>query len=401
VNGEKVYFTDEASAELTTTTESGSGANLYEYDVSTGVLTDLTPVARANVLGFSGISENGSRVYFAAEGVLAVGGTTLRPNLYMSENGGTIAFIATLEREALKNPTADRESRNWQSPEAEQFLRSEASPSGEYFAFTSIKSLTGYGNEDVKTGQLVEEVFLYDADTKSLSCASCDPGGAAPTGQVGWSPTERLLEAAGPGRQVREVLDDGAVFFTTPDALVGEDLNGVADVYEYREGGDHLISSGTSPQPSAFYEADPSGEDVFFVTTQSLVKRDTDNALSLYDARVGGGFAEPPEAASPCEDEACRGPVAGSQMFSSPISSTFVGPGDAVPAPAKEASQNKAKPRKRVHKMKASSKEAHGKKANACRHAKSRAGRSACRRRASRRHHDVSRRKAPAAGAKR
>jgi hypothetical protein len=40
------------------------------------------------------------------------------------------------------------------------------------------------------------------------------------------------------------------------------------------------------------------------------VRQDMDNEnVSLYDARIGGGYSEPPAAASPCEDEGCRGPI--------------------------------------------------------------------------------------------
>jgi hypothetical protein len=46
-----VFFSDDASAGLTADTVSGSGANLYEYDVSSGQLIDLTPDTQAGVGG--------------------------------------------------------------------------------------------------------------------------------------------------------------------------------------------------------------------------------------------------------------------------------------------------------------------------------------------------------------
>ena len=82
---------------------SGSGKNLYEYDLDTGPATDLTPAGKAEVQSVSGISEDGSYVYFVADGVLtgsqanehgetAQGG---QPNVYLAR-GGTTTFIATL-----------------------------------------------------------------------------------------------------------------------------------------------------------------------------------------------------------------------------------------------------------------------------------------------------------------
>src|SRR4029077_11145476 len=53
----------------------------------------------------------------------------------------------------------------------------------------------------------------------------------------------------------------------------------------------YLVSSGTSPQPSFFADASASGSDVFFFTFQPLVGQDVDGLVDVYDARVGGGFA--------------------------------------------------------------------------------------------------------------
>ncbi len=83
-DGSKVFFTDtwpltsESSLEPSSEAEAFHAADLYEYDVETGELTDLT-VARnageqAEVLGtLPGVSEDGSYVYFVANGVLAPG----------------------------------------------------------------------------------------------------------------------------------------------------------------------------------------------------------------------------------------------------------------------------------------------------------------------------------------
>jgi len=44
--------------------------------------------------------------------------------------------------------------------------------SGQYMAFMSDRSLTGYDNIDAHSGQPDEEVFVYDAAANTLACAS-------------------------------------------------------------------------------------------------------------------------------------------------------------------------------------------------------------------------------------
>ncbi len=100
-DGTQAFFTDEASAGLTSDTVAGSGTNLYRY--ADGRLTDLTPGEHAEVVRLSGISEDGSYVYFVADGVLSGSQANERgetaqagqPNMYLL-HGATITFIATL-----------------------------------------------------------------------------------------------------------------------------------------------------------------------------------------------------------------------------------------------------------------------------------------------------------------
>ena len=78
VDGSQVFFSDDASAGLTSDTVAGSGANLYSYNTDTGHLTDLTPQAVVDGGGVLGTSDDGSYVYFEASGALASGGTAGR-----------------------------------------------------------------------------------------------------------------------------------------------------------------------------------------------------------------------------------------------------------------------------------------------------------------------------------
>ena len=110
--------------------------------------------------------------------------------------------------------------------------------------------------------------------------------------------------------------DGSRLFFDSPAGLVGKDTNAAADVYEWEAGGTGgcslaggclaLISSGFSA-PSALAGASASGDDAFFATAASLLPRDTDSALDIYDARAGGGL---PEAeAQRCFGDDCQGPA--------------------------------------------------------------------------------------------
>ncbi len=212
-DGSKIFFTDEQRL----TADSGATAgspDLYvaEVEVAGGVATsnlqDLTAqhsegadvLVTAHVAdGVVGASEDGSRVYFVANGALAPGasrghcsnvaGGAERPvgttcNLFVRQfsNGEwqPTRFIAALSTE---------DSPDWgdaQEPGNHAYLTSRVSPNGNYLAFMSDRSLTGYDNEDVsskkKGERLDEEVFLYDAARQRLVCASCNPNGTRPHG---------------------------------------------------------------------------------------------------------------------------------------------------------------------------------------------------------------------------
>src|SRR5262249_49440861 len=62
-------------------------------------------------------------------------------------------------------------------------LIARVSPNGRFLAFMSKEPLTGYDNEDAAAaGARDEEVFVYDATEHRITCASCNPGGARPSG---------------------------------------------------------------------------------------------------------------------------------------------------------------------------------------------------------------------------
>jgi hypothetical protein len=135
----------------------------------------------------------------------------------------------------------------------------------------------------------------------------------------------------------RVMTDDGAtVFFESKAALTAEDTDGgYVDVYEWTpEDGVRLVSpAGDARYDSLYMDNSVDGSTVFFVTAQSLRPEDTNTARDVYAARIGGGFPLPP-VVTPCEGEACQGPVPPPLTTPTPGTDSFSGPGDAVePAP--------------------------------------------------------------------
>lgn len=355
--GTKVFFADEN--DLTSTAVAGSGVNLYEYDLSgetdkPGKLVDLTLGVKAEVVGMSGMSSDGSYIYFVAKGKLTgndkVAGrkpeesepTAGEYNLYVSHEGD-IRFIATLNEKDECDWIADMGCSSYGSSIVlgESGLTTRVSVNGRYLAFNSINQLKSYDNE------ASPEIYLYESESNYLACVSCMPNGAPPSSGgavIGW-PTKvarrKDLRNAYPQRNVSE---SGQVFFETSEALLPQqDTNGLRDVYEYEHGTLHLISSGTSAVPSHFLDASASGSDVFFTTAQKLLPRQTDSAYDIYDARVEGGFPEPAAPPLPCEGE-CKGQTGAVAVFSAPSSAMFLGLGNI--SQAKTLAKPKAKKKK-------------------------------------------------------
>jgi hypothetical protein len=342
-DGSRVFFTSESK--LTGDSQAVPGKpDLYEYEVSTGFLRDRThtgAVESPNARGFSGAGDNAEYLYFVARGVLAGSGANskgaeaqpFKPNLYLLHDG-IVIFIATLDDE--------RDNLVWQESDAgvnNGKLTTAVSPNGRYFAFATARPLTGADNAPADPGGCLEnackELFLFDAQEEQLTCVSCGPG--APAGETTLpGPTGFSGKSIGrPGYFARQVHDDGRVFFTTPNALAAADLNGEPDVYRYLDGESRLISSGSAVGASVFLDASSSGSDVFFTTAESLVGWDTDNAISIYDARVGGGFPEPPPPAAPCGGESCRGGASLGDDIVKPGSLSFSGPQEGPNHPRK------------------------------------------------------------------
>jgi hypothetical protein len=347
--GSRIFFLD--SGQLTADSSPG-GEDLYEYNISAPAgsrLTDLSvdPHAgqSADVQMMLGASEDGSYVYFAASGALAPGAAAgACCNLYVRHEGVT-QLIAALPGSDQYDWGVTLHARR----RGGEGLFARVAPNGRWLAFMSQAELTGYDTHDGVSGQPDIEVYLYHApaaagEAGSLACASCDPTGARPVGELGakkiedgqafssiWvassvPPWTGSAEPPGAGsfavHQPRYLSDSGRLFFDSTDALVPQDVDGVEDVYEYEPEGVSagasacssastsgsvvfkaarsfdvegrageegagcvgLISSGTSSERSWFLDASESGGDVFFITQAQLAPQDADTAFDVYDA---------------------------------------------------------------------------------------------------------------------
>ncbi len=393
-DGSHVFFLDGQS--LTADSKARGKTDLYEcviVEEPAGPrceLSDLTPGVEggADVQGVIGASEDGSWVYFVADGVLAPGavngtcntGTTVSDhsaecNVYVRHDGvthlvavisGEDAAVYGIEVGSVKRMTA------------------RVSPNGQWLAFMSDNELTGYDNRDAVSGKPDEELYLYSADANEgaggVVCASCDPTGGRPTGVgklaanvPGWTSywgTHALYQS-------RYLSNSGRLFFDSPSALVPTDVNGTWDVYEYEQPGVGgcttaaagysyrsrgcigLISAGESGQESAFLDADEDGGEVFFLTTSKLALRDYDEAYDVYDAHecTGSSPCLPEEAEQPpaCTTaDACRSTATPQpEVFGTPASATFSGQGNLAqaPTPAAEPAKPKTKPSNQKQKL--------------------------------------------------
>ena len=353
--GSQVLYTKE--------TKIGTYGPLYRYDVETGETTELTP--GGEIAGVLGASEDGSYVYYAV-GKAAIAKEEKSPrNLYVYHNG-TSTFIATDEGVCTRGQSL----RNCDWSPGNVWRTARVSPNGLYLAFQSDSSLTGYENTGPAcvpteagvgngSGEVTSyepgpcsEVFLYDAAAARLSCASCNPSGAAPAGPSIVPTAEPEPIAAQnrgewpvgwvtPSYQQRYLLNDGRLFFDSTDSLLPAASNAKQNVYEYESRGlgtcgseaDNggclsLVSTGTSASDSGFFDASAEGRDVFFTTAQRLVRIDSDNLIDLYDAREGGGIpsqnAPPP---AQCQGDACQSPPS-PPADQTPASAVFSGPGN-------------------------------------------------------------------------
>jgi hypothetical protein len=95
----------------------------------------------------------------------------------------------------------------------------------------------------------------------------------------------------------------------------------------------YLLSAGTSNNASFLVDASTTGDGAFLITRSQLVGQDGDGLYDVYDARVGGGLAaqNPPRPPAPCEGEACKAAAPPAPGAPSPATQSFTGPANPKP----------------------------------------------------------------------
>jgi hypothetical protein len=438
--GTKVFFAD--SEQLMSGAASGS---LYMFESERAEqgglepLSNLTPVTSESEGGgvqeVLGGNEAGTVLYVVSSSVLATnanshgdGATRGQSNIFMlrettvGSGSWSTTFIATL---------SGSDGRAYFAGPSEPFYGTppvRASSDGNFLAFMSAASLTGYDNRDANSGVPDEEVYEYHAPEVSgagsgtLICASCNPTGARPAGEFdpgeavfpglpmdpdyawegrwlagvipGWNEAlHSSLEAHKryglPNYGSRVLSDSGRLFFDSADALVPADVNGKEDVYEYEPGGVGscsssppgcvaLISGGQGSQDSDFVDASANGDDVFFITGDQLVPADKDNVFDMYDASVCGAseggvathscFPSSSVASPPCTTaDSCRAaqsPQPG--VFATGGTATFSGAGNVTPAAAPVVKKTLTRAQRLAEALRACRKKPKGKKRGVC-----------------------------------
>ncbi len=302
------------------------GGDLFAFDAEEGKLAfsesgDVTPV---------NVATGGTRAYFVSPSVLTgkpnpngEAAEAGRENLYLSEEG-TISFVGLVtERDVEGEERSDgfvgglglwAYSLEEGKPAVDS---SRTTPSGTTLLFESRADLTGFESEGFV------QIYRYDATEDRLDCLSCSPTGTPPTSNASLQSISQDQPSPIPFSSFAKIAnqspDGRRAFFQTSEPLVIGDTNGEQDVYEWEgegvgsceaEGGcTYLISSGQSPDPNYLFAMSESGDDVFFRTSDLLLPRDAETTVSIYDARVGGGFDEPKEVIPCVEGETCRPPA--------------------------------------------------------------------------------------------
>jgi Tol biopolymer transport system component len=356
-------------------TGKGDGCDLYEYDVAAPVgerLTDLSPDTSdptgAGVPGVLDTSADGTSVYFAARGRLGGAGRTEAENLradaynvYLYRAGdvrlvGSVgeSEVLNLEGTGGQALVLNGSGRGWTSRSTDD---------GGMFAFES----------SVGVPDGARMVYLYSAATDSTVCVSCRHDGLPPgtTGVHAALISGANTNTADQTERPVTLTPNGRLYFYSVDPLATGAVEGTRNLYQWEHGQVSLVATEPVETPSVnegrtrtanfFAGASADGGDVFFATNARLLPGDPDERWDVYDARVGGGFPEPPAPPAPCDagvEGGCNSGQANAPAQVTPSTPSFVGPGN---PPVK-------KHKHRRHKRKHHRKKHHHKKSKA-RHA--------------------------------
>jgi hypothetical protein len=321
-DGTKAYF---ATPLPLTGDDEDEAFDLYEYDVPAETYRRLSAGAAPAAVETNPVwaSDDGSVVYFTAQGALVPGRGSAGQDKTFVLDHGNLKFVA--DARLIEHDTTGVGISARCSP-------TRITPDGRYLLAATSAALTP---DDTDGGAV--DVYRYDLETESTVRISTGPTDTNSAAGAYIQPRDRLtgghqqLCAALMDHLTHPMSDDGRfVFFQTVARLTPDDVNGAVDVYEWdaQTGKTSLVSGGRDTEDDSFLDATPSGGSVFFTSRAHLVSQDVDAALDIYAARIGGGFPEPPPPGRPCDGSGCQGAATSPPTFLSPASGAYRGSGE-------------------------------------------------------------------------
>lgn len=315
-DGSRAYLST-AQKLLDVDQDTSAKVDLYEYDFNGGTnkLRAVTASAAPDGAGFvrvTGLSEDGSRVYFVANGrplapansrgEVPVPGSQ---NFYVyhreaGEASGEIIFIGALV-------AADG---NLWGLGSSSSAGIQMTKDGRYAIFTSSANLTG----DKEAGDNFPDIFHYDADSDLLRRVWTDDpdhnGTNRTAGSVGGGTT-------GASREVgfqrvwgsSSITADGMlVGFETEEPVSARDFNDQRDAYlwDARTEEMTLLTSGRALDRAWFGGMTPDAETIYVRTTWPLVDHFRNGSMATFALRRGGGFPGPVQPEPPCLGDGCQ-----------------------------------------------------------------------------------------------
>jgi hypothetical protein len=352
LDGARVFFT---TSQQLLPGALGTGDNLYEYNFNGPAHERVTLVssgdpAGARVLGVARVSEDGSHVYFVAQGVL----TGEEENVYgvKPQEGAENLYVS--ERVCLNgdaNCSKTHLSFIGRLSATDDLRAFQVTPDGRFLVFQSTADLTPDEEGREEAGQ----VFEYDARTGALVRVSQGDRGYNENGNSSLYPATIPIQSYAERDLPTErfswlaMSDDGAyVFFSSENGLTASALLHHPNVYEYHDGRVALISDGRDlsiiegRSGVELLGTDESGRDVFFATADPLLQQDTDTQQDIYDARIGGG-PDPSVTPAPCSGDSCQAAASGSPSLLGQETSSVVGEVASAAPSANPPSTEKAK----------------------------------------------------------
>ncbi len=262
-NGSKVFFLTKTELTAEAVKLGLHDLELYEYDTETEAPEGerLVRVSRGDLasgpvegkaLDVPAVSADGSAVYFNAQAELTPGhqGGLYR---YDTVTGETQYVAQPQGYPAVSGPGSAEHGED---------------PLGRWYEHETQGTVAGldveapyYTTRD--GGFLLFGAYRYDAADGSVVCVMCNPDGSGPIPDASFHRSHPLSvdPAGGPQRGMSE--DGQYVFFDTAESLVPRDTNGKLDVYEWHEregsasheGTISLIGSGTDTANSYFLDS--------------------------------------------------------------------------------------------------------------------------------------------------